>query len=249
MEPRKTPEGTVVVTGGSRGIGRACSLELGRAGRDVAIVYRSDASAAEQTVEELRATGARAQSWQADVTDEQQVRAAFRDINRNFGQIGGVVLNAGITHDGYLATMSLASWSSVLSANLTGVFLCCRESVMAMRKTGGAMVLMSSVSGLRGQPGQPNYSASKGGINALTKSLAREVAPFGIRVNAVAPGLTDTDMVRRMNPAARESYLKAIPLGRIADVSEIATAVAFLLHPGSSYITGHILVVDGGLTV
>jgi len=243
------PGGRVaVVTGGSRGIGRACAAELARRGHDVMILYRRDHAAAAQAVQEIVGAGGRAAAIQADVTDEGSVRQAFRTTLQTRGRPSVVVVNAGVTADGLLATMSAATWSRVVDTNLLGSFLVARESVKAMRRTGGSLVLMSSTSGLRGQPGQGNYSASKGGINALTQSLAKEVAHMGIRVNAIAPGFTDTAMLQQMDRRSRDEYTRAIPLGRIAHPHEIASVAAFLASDDASYMTGQIVAVDGGLT-
>ncbi|WP_420180243.1 3-oxoacyl-ACP reductase FabG [Paenarthrobacter sp. TA1.8] len=242
------PSPITLVVGASRGIGKACALELARNGHDIVIFYRQDDEGAAGTVEAIRELGRRALAVRVDVSVEADVRAAFRTVLKDFGRIGSVVYSSGITADGLLATMSLNNWERVISTNLTGAFLVCRESVKALRKTGGSIVLISSTSGISGQPGQANYSATKGGINALTQSMAKEMASFGIRVNAVAPGFTNTDMLKQMDARARREYTQHIPLQRIGEPHEIAAAVAFLVGHQSSYITGHVLAVDGGLT-
>ncbi|MEV4952746.1 3-oxoacyl-ACP reductase FabG [Paenarthrobacter nitroguajacolicus] len=242
------PSPITLVVGASRGIGKACALELARNGHDIVIFYRQDDEGAAGTVEAIRELGRRALAVRVDVSVEADVRAAFRTVLKDFGRIGSVVYSSGITADGLLATMSLNNWERVISTNLTGAFLVCRESVKALRKTGGSIVLISSTSGISGQPGQANYSATKGGINALTQSMAKEMASFGIRVNAVAPGFTNTDMLKQMDARARREYTQHIPLQRIGEPHEIAAAVAFLVGHQSSYITGQVLAVDGGLT-
>ncbi|YCK81089.1 3-oxoacyl-ACP reductase FabG [Arthrobacter sp. D3-18] len=242
------PSLITLVVGASRGIGKACALELARNDHDIVIFYRQDDEGAAGTVEAIRELGRRALAVRVDVSVEADVRAAFRTVLKDFGRIGSVVYSSGITADGLLATMSLNNWERVISTNLTGAFLVCRESVKALRKTGGSIVLISSTSGISGQPGQANYSATKGGINALTQSMAKEMASFGIRVNAVAPGFTNTDMLKQMDARARREYTQHIPLQRIGEPHEIAAAVAFLIGHQSSYITGQVLAVDGGLT-
>lgn len=237
-----------LVVGASRGIGKACALELARSGHDIVIFYRQDDEGAAETVEAIQELGRRSLAVRVDVSVEAEVRAAFRAVLKDFGRIGSVVYSSGITADGLLATMSLNNWDRVISTNLTGAFLVCRESVKALRKTGGSIVLISSTSGISGQPGQANYSATKGGINALTQSMAKEMASFGIRVNAVAPGFTNTDKLKQMDARARREYTQHIPLQRIGEPHEIAAAVAFLIGHQSSYITGQVLAVDGGLT-
>lgn len=242
------PGRIALVFGGSRGIGRASAERLSADGFDVILTYRSNPDAASDVVRTIRASGRKADAVKVDVCDEAAVRSVFRTVAAAPGRLEAVVYSAGITADGLLATMSLESWNKVIRTNLTGAFFAARQSVKAMRKTGGSIVLVSSTSGLSGQPGQGNYSASKGGINALTQSLAKEVARSGIRVNAVAPGFTETDMLRQMDAKARAAYVGMIPLGRVAQPDEIASAVAFLAGRASSYITGQILAVDGGIT-
>ncbi len=242
------PERSVVVTGGSRGIGRACVETLADAGWHVVVVFRRAADEAAQVVQAVEDRGGSASAMQTDVSSEADVRELFRKVRVEHPRLAGVVSNAGVTRDGLTPMMSLATWNTVVETNLTSSFLVARESMKAMRRTGGSLVFMSSVSGLRGQVGQANYAASKGAVNAMTRALAREGAPAGLRVNAVAPGFTDTEMVRRMPRGDLARLVDAVPLRRMAQPREVASLVQFLLGDDASYITGQIISVDGGLT-
>ncbi len=242
-------EGVVLVTGGSRGIGRACVEDLALHGRTVIFTYRNRESEARDVADAVAAAGGTARAIRSDASYEDDVRSLFRTIRTDHGPLSSVVSNAGITKDVFTPMMSLRTWHEVIDANLTSSFLIARESLKTMRRSGGSIVFMSSISGLRGQLGQANYSASKGGLNALTRSIAREGASVGVRANAVAPGFTDTDMVRRMPRDARERITELIPQNRLGTVGEIASVVRFLLGPGASYMTGQVVAVDGGLTI
>ena len=238
---------TALVTGGSRGLGRAICLELARQGADVAFCYAGNAQAAAETAEACRALGVRALPLQCDVTDPEQVKAMTDTVVKEFGSLRILVNNAGITRDGLLLTMKPEDFHRVLSANLTGSFLCLKAAARVMLKQRyGRVVNISSVVGLHGNAGQANYAASKAGLIGLTKSAAKELASRGITVNAVAPGFIDTDMTAAMTPAAREASLALIPAGRLGDPADVARAVAFLADPQSGYLTGQVLAVDGG---
>ncbi|MGX8907102.1 3-oxoacyl-ACP reductase FabG [Streptomyces netropsis] len=242
------PEGTrALVTGASRGIGAATALALAEHGCDVALNYRSGAAKAEQVAERIRALGRQALLVQADVADEEQVSAMFKRIRTEWGPVQVAVLNSGVTADGHLAAMSSGKWQEVINTNLTGAFLTAREATKQMYADGGSIVMIASTSGIAGRAGQANYAASKGGVISLAKTLSLEVAPRGIRVNVVAPGFIDTDMVKKVPPARLKEALQAIPLGRTGTPAEVAQATVFMASPAASYITGKVLTVDGGM--
>ncbi len=240
-------ESVALVTGGSRGIGAATARCLAAWGANVILTYRNKEEQAVLVAEGIRDMGCRAEVVSADIREESQVLSLFKYIRENFGRLDAAVLNSGITSDGLLATMGQAKWNDVISTNLTGNFLCAREATKVMLGTGGSIVLVSSTSGVAGRPGQGNYAASKGGIIALAKSLAQEVGRHGIRVNAVAPGFIETDMVRRVSRSVIAEAVSAIDLGRLGRPDEVAQAICFLASPVSSYITGKVLTVDGGM--
>ena len=239
-----------LVTGGSRGIGRAVCLELAKRGANVALCYAGNAVLAESTVKDCESYGVKAKAFACDVTDEQAVKGLVAATLETFGSIDILVNNAGITRDGLLMTMTGDSFDAVIDTNLKGSFLCMKAVCRPMMKQrGGRIINLSSVVGLHGNAGQVNYSASKAGVIGMTKSAAKELASRGITVNAVAPGFIDTDMTAALPENTRESLLQAIPLTRLGQAEEVAKAVAFLASPDAAYITGQVLSVDGGMSM
>lgn len=240
----------VLVTGASRGIGAEIAKTLASFGLKVWINYRSGAEAAEKIKEEIEAAGGKAAIVKADVTNEEEFTAAIKTIVDADGEISYLVNNAGITRDKLALRMSVEDFNTVIAANLTSAFIGCKGALKAMgKKRFGSIVNISSIVGEMGNPGQTNYSASKGGLNAMTKSFAKEAAPRGIRYNAVTPGFIQTAMTDELKDEVKGEYEKNIPLSRFGQPKEIADAVAFLLSDHSSYITGEILKVNGGLYV
>ena len=243
-------ESVALVTGGSRGIGRAICLELARQGAAVAVNYAGNEQAALETVEACRALGAEAEAFQADVADPAACEELVKAVKDRFGKLDILVNNAGVTRDGLLLTAREEDFDRVLDTNLRGVYFCMKAAAKVMvRQRYGRIVSMSSVVGLRGNPGQTNYAASKAGVIGLTKAAAKELASRGITVNAVAPGFIDTDMTAAMPEKAREAMQATIPMGRPGAPEEVARAVAFFAAPENAYITGQILCVDGGMAV
>ena len=239
---------TAIVTGGSRGIGREVALRLASLDYDIAIVYVGDPNEAAETVSECTKKGVRAVAYVCNVASFEETKDVVAQIRKDFeNPVEALVNNAGITRDGLIAFMKESDWDSVLSVNLKGAFNMIRHTAaLFIRNKGGRIVNISSVSGLMGNAGQANYSASKAGIVGLTKATARELAPKGITCNAVAPGFIRTDMTKNITQDNSE-LLRTIPLGRMGDVSDVASAVVFLLT--SPYITGEVLRVDGGIAM
>lgn len=238
---------TVVVTGGSRGIGRAISLCFAREGAKVFAAYLRDDAAAASLAEEANSLDGTITALRADVSTQEGAQAVIEAAAAS-GSLDILVNNAGIVRDGWLAMMAEDDWDAVIKANLYPLFHCCKwgaRKMMGNRQ--GAIVNISSISGITGTAGQANYAATKGGIVSFTKSLARELGPMGIRVNAVAPGLVDTDMLAAMKQDQVDRIVKSASLGRLGQPAEIAEAVAFLASDRASYITGQCLVVDGGI--
>jgi 3-oxoacyl-[acyl-carrier protein] reductase len=238
----------VVVTGGTRGIGRAISLHFARLGARVSAAYLSNGAAAAELREEASGLSGSISALQADVATSEGARALMDAASQSAGQIDILVNNAGILRDGYLPMMSDNDWDCVVRGNLYPLFHCCKWGVRKMiARHRGVIINISSISALTGTAGQTNYAASKGAALSFTRSLAREVGPMGIRVNAVAPGLIDTEMIASMNPEMVAKIVRNSSLGRIGHAQEVAEAVAFLASERASYITGQCLVVDGGM--
>ena len=243
-------EKTAVVTGGSRGLGRAVCLELARGGANVVFCYAGNEAAAQETVSACEALGAKALALQCNVSSEADVKALMDTALKAFGRIDILVNNAGITRDNLLMLMKPEDFDAVISANLKGTFLCMKAAARQMVKQRyGRIVNLSSVVGLRGNAGQVNYAASKAGVIGMTKSLAKELAVRNITVNAIAPGFMETDMTAALPPAARTAALASIPMGRMGTPEDAAQAVAFLASPAAGYITGQVLAVDGGMSM
>ncbi|WP_424529427.1 3-oxoacyl-ACP reductase family protein [Sphaerisporangium viridialbum] len=242
-------EGSVaLVTGGSRGIGRAVALDLAREGAHVIVNYGRSEQDAKDVVAQIESEGGGATAVQADVTDEDAVRRMFRGVRADHGRLDVLVTNAGVTLDRYLIAMNLDQFRGPMDTNVTGTFLSCREGLRLMQhQRSGSIVTISSSSGLDGGfPGQTNYVASKGAIIAFTKALSNEAAPHGVRANVVAPGFVSTDMTRKVPTEIRKQYESRIRLGRIGRPEEIASVVSFLASDKASYISGAVVVAHGG---
>lgn len=239
-----------LVTGASRGIGRAVACGLAADGFDLALVYAGNADAAADAVAACEVAGATARAYRCDVSNVDEVKATADAVLADFGSVWALVNNAGITRDTLLARMKDEDFARVLEVNLTGAFNMMRALTRPlMRQRGGRIVSMSSVVGLMGNAGQANYAASKAGLIGLTKSVARELAPRGVTVNAVAPGFVRTDMTAALPEQVVERYEGQIPLGRLADPEEVADVVRFLVSDAAAYVTGEVIRVDGGMAM
>lgn len=239
---------TAVVSGGSRGIGRAIVKELAGEGINVAFNYLKNDSLAAEIEKELSSKTVKVKSYKVDIEDFKQVLAWIEKIKKDFGGIDYLINNAGIINDKALAFMEQSDWQKVINIDLGGVFNLTRSVIIDfLKKKEGSIVNLSSVSGIRGIAKQTNYSAAKAAILGFTKALAKEVAPYNIRVNAVAPGFIETDMLSGLNQDMKNKVLEQIPLGRFGKPEEVAKMVKFLISDASNYITGQTFIVDGGL--
>ena len=239
-----------LITGSSRGIGRATALRLAHMGADIAVNYRNDESGAAETHAAIEALGRRAVSIRADVSNEDDVTAMFKQIEETLGGVAILVNNAGRTNDRLILQMKREDFDGLLTANLSSAFLCTRAALRSMlRARWGRIVNVTSISGIMGQVGQANYAASKAGLIAFTKSAAREVASRSITVNAVAPGYVPTELTSNVTQEFKDYYLNITPLKRYGTADEVGAAIAFLCSPDAGYITGQTLAVDGGISM
>ncbi len=251
VDPKeRTSMDTILITGASRGIGRAIAIEAAGAGYAVAVNYTSSDQRASELIEELTALGAQAKAYKADVSDFDAAKALVEAVKADFGGIYGLINNAGITRDGPLLRMGEQAFDDVLATNLKGAFNMTRHASAILAKARrGRIINMASVAGLIGNAGQINYSASKAGLIGMTKATARELSARGVTCNAIAPGLIASDMTDAMPEEVREALLKKVPLGRMGEAEEVAKLCVYLLSDAAAYITGQTFAIDGGLTM
>ncbi|GAA4671716.1 3-oxoacyl-[acyl-carrier-protein] reductase [Streptomyces buecherae] len=250
MTETDTQRPMAIVTGGSRGIGRACAVQLATDGYDVAFCYRSGNDAAAETEKLIREQGAQVYHAPCDVADYAAVQAFIKDAKAALGPVSVLVNSAGIVRDNPMVLMPHEDWQAVIDTNLNGTFNFCRSIVFDfMKRKEGVIVNMSSISGVYGHATQSNYSASKAGIQGMSASLAKEVAGYGIRVNVVAPGFIETDMTEALPEKIRAEALKSIPMKRYGGADEVAYLVSFLVSDRAKYITGEVIEVDGGVSL
>ncbi len=241
---------TALVTGGSRGIGRAIALAMAEEGANVAILYAGNETAAAQTVQEAEAFGVKALSYRCDVSSEQAVKETVDQVLKDFGRVDILVNNAGIVRDGFLLSMKEEAFDDVINTNLKGAFHLIRQLYShMMRRKSGRIINISSIVGLNGNAAQANYAAAKAGIIGLTKSTAKELAARGVTCNAIAPGFIHSDMTDAMPEKARDAISSQIPMKRVGQPQDVAALAVFLAGPGASYITGEVIRVDGGLAM
>lgn len=239
---------TAIITGGSRGIGKACAIYLAKQGADIVFNYSNNSSMAEETADEIKNLGVKVLAVKADVKSSQDIDYLFNQALENFNSIDILVNNAGITRDTLLIRMKEEDWDTVQDINLKGVYLTCKAAAKhMMKKRQGRIINISSVVGITGNPGQANYAASKAGIIGFSKSIAKELAPRGILVNVVAPGFIDTDMTSVLGEKVKDNILSQIPLGRYGSPEDVAKLVTFLASDDNQYITGQVINIDGGM--
>lgn len=241
---------TAVVTGGSRGIGRAIVLAMARQGANVAILYAGNTEAAAQTAAEAEEYGVQTKTYRCDVANADQAAEAVKEVIRDFGGVDILVNNAGITRDGLTLSMKEGDFEAVIDTNLKGTFLMIKSVYShMMKKRAGRIINMSSVSGIAGNAGQVNYSASKAGVIGITKTVARELAGRGITCNAIAPGFIDTDMTQALSDKVKENASEMIPMKRMGKPEDVAALAVFLASDNAGYITGEVIRVDGGMCI
>jgi 3-oxoacyl-[acyl-carrier protein] reductase len=248
MSNRILENKTAVVTGASRGIGKAVALKLASMGANIVLNYRSSVKSVEEVVEEIKSLGGNAVAVQGDVSSFDEAAKIIKAAVENFGSLDILVNNAGITKDGLLARMKEEDFDKVIETNLKGTFNCIRHATpIMMKQRSGRIINMTSIVGVAGNAGQMNYAASKAGVIGMTKSAAKELASRGITVNAIAPGFIQTDMTDALSDKVKEELLSGIPLKRLGQVEEIADLAAFLASDSASYITGQVININGGM--